>query len=79
MLDPITRAAALVALPYHGDARYVAAQQSEVAALLGNVGEARAWSQVAKRIVGLSRSPTFPVSHALSSVATRRTAARERG
>ena len=60
MLDRITRAAGLRALAYRGDARHVAAQQAEVAALLGNAGEARAWRWVAKRLVGLSRRTAGP-------------------
>ena len=64
MLDRITRAAGLRALAYRGDARHVAAQQAEVAALLGNAGEARAWRRVAKRLVGLRRRAAGPLAAA---------------
>ena len=61
MLDPITRAAALLALAYRGDARHVAAQQAEVATLLGNVGaRVEAGCEASYRVASVIDSPDLP-------------------
>ena len=50
-------------LAYRGDARHIAAQQAEVAALLGNAGEARAWRHVAERLDDLAAQPIAEINN----------------
>ena len=50
MLDPITRTAALLALAYRGQARFIAACHAEVAALAGDSATEKAWRRVSDRL-----------------------------